>query len=92
MHFYSSSLLFSISLQWLKIDELLEQERQIRAIMSSRAGVVALMLHSTFDHEAMVSLSEAQQHGQPESGQVSADGGANIANSRHLSSMYNQAG
>ncbi|XP_073976094.1 CXXC-type zinc finger protein 1-like isoform X2 [Rhodnius prolixus] len=55
--------------QWLKIDELLEQERQIRAIMSSRAGVVALMLHSTFDHEAMVSLSEAQQHGQPESGQ-----------------------
>uniref|UniRef100_A0A146M154 CXXC-type zinc finger protein 1 n=1 Tax=Lygus hesperus TaxID=30085 RepID=A0A146M154_LYGHE len=38
--------------QWLKIDELLEQERQVKQKMSQRAGVLALMLHSTYDHDA----------------------------------------
>lgn len=39
--------------QWLKLDELLEQERQIRTAMASRAGVLALLLHSTYDHDVM---------------------------------------
>ena len=36
--------------QWMKVDELLEQERQVRASMSNRAGVLGLLLHSTFNH------------------------------------------
>ncbi|XP_077301187.1 CXXC-type zinc finger protein 1-like isoform X2 [Arctopsyche grandis] len=39
--------------QWLKIDELMEQERNIRCAMASRAGVLGLMLHSTYNHEVM---------------------------------------
>ena len=37
--------------QWMKVDELLDQERQVRASMSNRAGVLGLLLHSTFNHE-----------------------------------------
>ena len=49
--------------QWMKVDELLEQERQLRASMSQRAGVLGLMLHSTFNHELMqqAQLRAAQQ-------------------------------
>eukprot|EP00095_Tigriopus_kingsejongensis_P009703 maker-scaffold1466_size39939-snap-gene-0.7 protein:Tk09703 transcript:maker-scaffold1466_size39939-snap-gene-0.7-mRNA-1 annotation:"phd finger and cxxc domain-containing protein cg17446-like" len=36
---------------WMKVDELLEQERQVKSAMASRAGVIGLMLHSTFNHE-----------------------------------------
>lgn len=39
--------------QWLRLDELLEQERSIRLAMASRAGVLGLMLHSTYNHEVM---------------------------------------
>ncbi|KAL1502138.1 hypothetical protein ABEB36_007328 [Hypothenemus hampei] len=46
--------------QWLKLDELLDKERQIRANMSNRAGVLALMLHSTYNHELMERLAKAQ--------------------------------
>lgn len=46
--------------QWLKIDELIEQERQLRQSMASRAGVLALMLHSTYNHEVMEQLTAAQ--------------------------------
>uniref|UniRef100_A0A2M4BLR3 CXXC-type zinc finger protein 1 n=1 Tax=Anopheles marajoara TaxID=58244 RepID=A0A2M4BLR3_9DIPT len=42
--------------QWLKMDELVEQERQIRQAMASRAGVLGLMLHSTYNHELMEKL------------------------------------
>ena len=35
----------------MKLDELFEQERQLKGSMSSRAGVLGLMLHSTFNHE-----------------------------------------
>uniref|UniRef100_A0A182IJE4 CXXC-type zinc finger protein 1 n=1 Tax=Anopheles atroparvus TaxID=41427 RepID=A0A182IJE4_ANOAO len=42
--------------QWLKMDELMEQERQIRQAMASRAGVLGLMLHSTYNHEIMEKL------------------------------------
>lgn len=47
--------------QWLKMDELLEQERQTRATMASRAGVLGLMLHSTYNHEIMEELVRQQQ-------------------------------
>ncbi|XP_065350906.1 CXXC-type zinc finger protein 1-like [Cloeon dipterum] len=47
--------------QWLKIDELIEQERQIRQAMSSRAGVLGLMLHSTYNHELYERISAQQQ-------------------------------
>ncbi|KAF4518879.1 hypothetical protein B566_EDAN006730 [Ephemera danica] len=50
--------------QWLKIDELLEQERQIRHAMTSRAGVLALMMHSTYDHVLYAKLSEQQKQQQ----------------------------
>ncbi|CAG9814768.1 unnamed protein product [Phaedon cochleariae] len=46
--------------QWLKMDELLEKERQIRTSMANRAGVLALMLHSTYNHELMERISKAQ--------------------------------
>lgn len=42
--------------QWLKMDELMEQERQVRSSMASRAGVLHLMLHSTYNHELMEQL------------------------------------
>lgn len=37
--------------QWLKMDELLEQERQCKSSMSSRSGLLGLLLHSTYNHE-----------------------------------------
>lgn len=50
--------------QWLKMDELLEKERQIRQAMASRAGVLALMLHSTYNHEVMEQITKASQQDQ----------------------------
>ncbi|XP_026814489.1 CXXC-type zinc finger protein 1-like [Rhopalosiphum maidis] len=50
--------------QWLKLDELVEKERQIRYRMSSRAGVLALMLHSTYDHELMERLTAEANNSQ----------------------------
>ncbi|XP_054280680.1 CXXC-type zinc finger protein 1-like [Macrosteles quadrilineatus] len=47
--------------QWMKLDELVEQERQIRQRMSDRAGVLALMLHSTYDHEIMEQVNTTSQ-------------------------------
>ena len=38
---------------WMKLDELMEKERQEKDCMSRRAGVLNLMLHSTFNHEVM---------------------------------------
>ncbi|XP_023014579.1 CXXC-type zinc finger protein 1 [Leptinotarsa decemlineata] len=46
--------------QWLKMDELLEKERQIRTSMANRAGVLALMLHRTYNHELMERITKAQ--------------------------------
>ena len=37
--------------QWLKLDELFDKERQIRQAMAQRAGLLPLLLHSTFNHE-----------------------------------------
>lgn len=47
--------------QWLKLDELLEKERQLRTSMASRAGVLALMLHSTYNHEVMEKYTKMNQ-------------------------------
>ncbi|XP_067928352.1 CXXC-type zinc finger protein 1-like [Watersipora subatra] len=38
--------------QWMKIDELLERERNTRMAMTNRAGLMSLLLHQTVDHEA----------------------------------------
>ncbi|XP_037074542.1 CXXC-type zinc finger protein 1-like [Pollicipes pollicipes] len=45
----------------MKMDELLEQERQCRQSMANRAGVLALMLHSTFDHDVMEKVQSQQK-------------------------------
>ena len=37
--------------QWLKMDELIEKQRQLRYELASRRGVLALMLHSTRDEQ-----------------------------------------
>lgn len=50
--------------QWLKMDELIEQERQLRHNMASRAGVLALMLHSTYNHQIMEQLTKASERDQ----------------------------
>lgn len=50
--------------QWLKLDELLEKERQIRQTMTNRAGVLALMLHSTYNHQVMEEITKASQQDQ----------------------------
>lgn len=52
--------------QWLKIDELMEQERQIRGSMTNRAGVLALMLHSTYNHVLMEQMTKEQNREQQE--------------------------
>lgn len=39
--------------QWLRLDELFEQERNIRVAMSNRVGVLGLMLHQTIDHDPL---------------------------------------
>lgn len=36
--------------QWLKMDELIEQERQVKQAMSSRSGLLGMMLNSTYPH------------------------------------------
>lgn len=49
--------------QWLKMDELVEQERHVRTAMASRAGLLGLMLHSTYNHDIMDKF-RLQQHEQ----------------------------
>ncbi|XP_037540372.1 CXXC-type zinc finger protein 1 [Nematolebias whitei] len=36
---------------WYKLDELFEQERNLRAAMTNRAGLLALILHQTIQHD-----------------------------------------
>jgi COMPASS component SPP1 len=49
--------------QWLKLDELFEKERQIRTAVAQRAGLLPLILHSTFNHELMQQQQYAGQAG-----------------------------
>ena len=53
----------------MKLDELMEKERQEKDCMSRRAGVLNLMLHSTFNHEVMEKVMKMQQKGAPGTGQ-----------------------
>ena len=46
---------------WMKLDELMEQERQEKESLSRRAGVLNLMLHSTFNHEIMEKVLKMQK-------------------------------
>ncbi|CAG0878962.1 unnamed protein product, partial [Cyprideis torosa] len=45
----------------IQLDELLHEERQVRAAMSSRAGVLPLLLHSTYDHDLGAQRERRQQ-------------------------------
>ena len=47
------TIVVCVDFQWMKIDELFERERHIRAAMSNRAGVMSLLLHQTVDHDAL---------------------------------------
>lgn len=47
--------------QYMRADELMEQERQLRTKLAGRAGVLALMLHSTYNHELMEQMTAQQQ-------------------------------
>ena len=58
--------------QWMKVDELLEQERAVKASMSSRAGVLGLLLHSTFNHELDDRFKAAQQLADAQRAQLAA--------------------
>lgn len=52
-------------LRWmLKMDDLNDQEQKVRTAMASRAGVLGLMLHSTYNHEIMERLCKqaAKKH------------------------------
>jgi len=52
--------------QWVKLDELMEQERSEKELLSRRAGVLNLMLHSTFNHELMEKMmAESKSKVQP---------------------------
>lgn len=42
-----------LCLQWYKLDELFEQERNVRTAMTNRAGLLALMLHQTIQHDPL---------------------------------------
>ena len=53
---YENSLLIPIVFffsQWYKLDELFEQERNVRTAMTNRAGLLALMLHQTIQHDPL---------------------------------------
>ncbi|XP_074645336.1 CXXC-type zinc finger protein 1-like isoform X2 [Tubulanus polymorphus] len=39
--------------QWIKLDELFEQERNIRMAMANRAGVLGLVLNQSIDHDPL---------------------------------------
>ena len=47
----------------MKLDELMEKERQEKDCMSRRAGGLNLMLHSTINHEYMEKMIKMQQKG-----------------------------
>lgn len=50
--------------QWLKMDELILEEQQIKKAMSSRSGLLGLLLNSTFDHQFATRMELAKQKAQ----------------------------
>ena len=65
--------------QWMKVDELIEQERAVKATMSNRAGVLGLLLHSTFNHELDDRFKAAQQAAEAQRAQMAAQAKAKQA-------------
>ena len=61
--------------QYMRADELIEQERQLRHKLANRAGVLALMLHSTYNHEVMEQMSaqQVQQQQKIENGPIKSE-------------------
>jgi len=51
----------TLCFQWLKLDELIEQERQLRQKLASRAGVLALLLHSAYNHDVVEQMQKQQE-------------------------------
>lgn len=47
--------------QWLRLDELYEQERNTCMSMTSRGGVLGLMLHQTLSHDALYEMPAPMQ-------------------------------
>lgn len=47
--------------EYLKLDELIDQEKQIRSALTSRATVLGLMLHSTYNHDVMERLCRSNR-------------------------------
>jgi hypothetical protein len=45
----------------MKLDELFHQERQCKQALTDRAGVLGLLLHSTFDHEIRDKLQKQME-------------------------------
>ncbi|XP_067683039.1 CXXC-type zinc finger protein 1-like [Haliotis asinina] len=48
--------------QWLRLDELFEQERNIRMAMSNRMGVLGLMLHQSIDHDPLTPMKTSHSY------------------------------
>ncbi|XP_065205552.1 CXXC-type zinc finger protein 1-like [Planococcus citri] len=59
--------------QWLKLDELVEQEHQMRNFLLARTGVLNLMLHSTYDHELMSQLQIQSQQARRDNEEAEAE-------------------
>lgn len=67
---------------WMKLDELMEQERQEKESLSRRAGVLNLMLHSTFNHEIMEKVMKMQKGKQGGGGGGGREDGQQQSHSR----------
>ncbi len=50
-----------ITPQYLKLDEMLEKEANLRNALRNRAGVMGLMLNSTFDHDLSEQIMQMEQ-------------------------------
>ena len=62
----------------MKLDELMEKERQEKDSISRRAGVLNLMLHSTFNHEVMEKVIKMQKAGGGGGGVGGGGGGGGV--------------
>ena len=57
---YCFYIMSNLLLQWMKLDELFEQERNVRLAMNNRMGVLGLMLHQTIDHDPLTPMLQAK--------------------------------
>ena len=70
----------------------MEQERQEKESMSRRAGVLNLMLHSTFNHEIMEKVMKMQKGKQGGGGGGGREDGQQQAEFYNYSMSYLQMG